>query len=326
MNKSRSNLLSKVLEGKKVTIVGHDNIDVDATLSGILMSKLLSFLRIENEFYILEEVKKNLSYQIITELFHINMKCWQNVVEDENRILFLVDHYKTTHKGNVIGCIDHHLTQEERNYEFMYVRNSCATAYMIYEIMKEVNYPFTKEVIKMVIVAMMVDTTSFKNTKTIPEEVTIAKKLAKLYNIDYKFLEKYCLCLTPISKMTIDEIISNGQKWYDYVGNKVGSSYLQLYGFPEDLVDEWLIALSMRLIETASDMLVFIIFDMRDNITIEYQIALNRLRAKSTSGILSRGKDIMPVIEKMYLNNVRGDWIWQQLMQFDLKNLKQLLK
>lgn len=42
---------------RKITILGHDNIDVDAFLSGILLSKLFDFLKIENEFIILEEVK-----------------------------------------------------------------------------------------------------------------------------------------------------------------------------------------------------------------------------------------------------------------------------
>ena len=39
---------------EKVSIIGHDNIDVDAFLSGILLSKLLEFLEIKNEFIILE--------------------------------------------------------------------------------------------------------------------------------------------------------------------------------------------------------------------------------------------------------------------------------
>ena len=55
--KKRVKSLKKVLEGKKITIIGHDNIDVDATLSAILMSKVLTFLGIENEFCILEKVK-----------------------------------------------------------------------------------------------------------------------------------------------------------------------------------------------------------------------------------------------------------------------------
>ena len=61
----------------KITILGHDNIDVDSVVSGILMSKLLDFLKIENQFAILEEVKRNETYEILEELLGIDMKQWE---------------------------------------------------------------------------------------------------------------------------------------------------------------------------------------------------------------------------------------------------------
>lgn len=54
--------LKSALTGKYVTIIGHDNIDVDALLSSLLMSRLLTFLGIENEFAILDKVKKDDTY------------------------------------------------------------------------------------------------------------------------------------------------------------------------------------------------------------------------------------------------------------------------
>jgi len=46
--KQRIEQLKAILEEKEITILGHDNIDVDATLSGMLLSNLLNFLCIEN--------------------------------------------------------------------------------------------------------------------------------------------------------------------------------------------------------------------------------------------------------------------------------------
>jgi len=295
--------LLTTLKGNKITILGHDNIDVDATLSGILLSKLLDFFKIENEFCIFEEIKEdNENYEIIKELIGIDMREWQTKEEFTERNLFLVDHYETTHKGSVIGLIDHHLTQQQKNYNFMYVRNSCATAYLIYEIMKEVNYPISTQEAKMIIVSMMVDTTSFRSSKTIKQEVEQAKKIAEEYGLDYDFLEQYCLCLTPIDRLNVEEIISNGQKWYNYNGNKIGSSYLQLYGMPsETKIQEWIELLKAKLQETGSNMLVFIIFETKSNITYEYQITAEWVKTIVSSGILSRGKDIMPQIERRYL-------------------------
>lgn len=298
------NQLTDTLKGKKVTIIGHDNIDVDAALSGILLSKLLDFLNIENEFQILEEVKEDETYDIVKGLIGIDLKKWQGK-EEENRNLFLVDHYETIHKGNVLGIIDHHPTKQEKGYDFMYVRNSCATAYMIYEIMQAVNFPITKLEAKMIIVAMMVDTISFRSSKTIKEEVEQAKKLAKQYELDYDYLEKQGLCLTPVDTLNIQQIVSNGQKWYNYSGNKVGSAYLQLYGMPaKEQLNEWLSNLKTKLKETNSNMLVLIIFETQSNMTYEYQIMNDCIKEIVSKGILSRGKNIMPIIEERYLEKM----------------------
>lgn len=303
--KRRADNLIEILKGKKITILGHDNIDVDATLSGILMSRLLNFLKIENEFCILEPVKENETYEIINELIGINMKEWQKDQEDVKRNLFLLDHYETVHEGTVVGCIDHHPTQQKKDYNFMYVRDSCATAYLIYEIMKQVDFPIGKEEAKMIVVSMMVDTTSFRSSKTIKEEVEQAKKIAEEFQLDYNFLEKYCLCLTKIDKLTSNEIISNGQKWYKFNDKKVGSSYLQLYGLPNELqLKEWLNLLKNKLEKTSSDMLVFIIFETKENITYEYQVMNECIKKVVHKGILSRGKDIIPLIEDRFLQEI----------------------
>lgn len=297
--------LIATLKGKKITILGHDNIDVDATLSSVLMSKLLDFLNIENHFCILEEVKQEETYQIISELIGVDMKEWQEKGEEKDRNLFLVDHYETQHDGTVIGCVDHHPTKQEKGYSFMYVRNSCATAYLIYEMMKAVNYPIGKEEAKMIVVAMMVDTVSFRSSKTIQEEVKQAKILAEEYQLDYGFLERYSLCLTPIEKMTTEQIITNGQKWYSYNGQEVGSSYLQLYGLPEKVqLQKWLEALRESLQRTCKDMLVFIILETQNNRTYEYHIMKDCIKEIVTEGILSRGKNIMPLIEVRYLKKM----------------------
>lgn len=298
---NRAKQLKKVLAGKIVTIIGHDNIDVDATLSGILMSRLLDFLGIKNEFCILEKVKEDDTYEILQEMFGIDMRKWE-AEEDYDRNFLLLDHYETVHWGEVIACIDHHPNNADKKYQFMYSRNASATAYLIYEMMQEVGFPIGEEEAKMIVVSMMVDTTAFRSSKTIKEEAEKAKLLAEEFNLDYEMLEKYCLCLTPINKLTIDQIISNGQKWYDYSGNKVGSSYLQLYGMPDEkILNSWLEKLEEKRYQTDSSMLVFLIFETEKNLTYEYRITEDGIDKFVKLGILSRGKDIMPVIEKRYL-------------------------
>ena len=292
-----------MLFGKKITILGHDNIDVDSVLSALLLSKLLHFLGVENEFLILDEVKEDDTYNILKELFAIDLKVYQRADESEDRNLLLLDHYETSHKGKVLACIDHHPTTKKVDYDFMYVRDSCATAYLVYELMKMANYTLLNRDIKMVVAAMIIDTVSFRSTKTLEEEVIVAIELAKRYKIDIKTLEQYGLGITEIDNLTDEEIISNGEKWYSYRRkNDVASSYLQVYGMPScDILHHWMKLLSKKLIKTEADMLVFLIYDIKAQKTHEYRITVGKTVMICHDGILSRGKDIMPKVEARFL-------------------------
>lgn len=291
-----------LMKRSEVTIIGHDNIDVDSVLSGVLLERLCKYLKLNVHFEILQLVNKDETYEIINKLTGINMETYEKVEEDNDRSLFLIDHYETKHNGRVVGCIDHHPTEKKNTYEFSYVRNCTAAAYLIYELMQVSNYPLTAEDAKLIVVAMMVDTTAFRSSKAIPEEVEEAKSLTKRFDLDYEYLEKYCLCLTPIEGMNVEEITSNGQKEYNYNGHKVKSAYLQLDGIPDDdTLNSWLYYLKDKITNKmeSTELMVFIIFDIKENITYEYQIN-NRIKLVIHNGILSRGKDIMPKVEKSF--------------------------
>lgn len=292
--------LKNTLVGKdEITIIGHDNIDVDSVISGVLLENLFKFLNINAHFEILEPIKKDDTYQIINDLTDIQMNDFANCTENANRIIFLIDHYESNHIGNVIGCIDHHKTIKKNNYSFSYVRNCTSASYMIYELMCTAQYPLSKYEAELILISMMVDTTAFRSSKALPFEVKVAKALSEKYNLDYDFLENYCLCLTPIDTMNIDEIVSNGQKKYNYNNHNVKSAYLQLNGLPNNsTLNSWITYLENNLFET--EMYVFIIFDVKDNITYEYQITHNLVKKIIHTGILSRGKNIMPKIEESF--------------------------
>ena len=289
---------------KKVTILGHDNIDVDAFISGILLSNLLSFLKIENEFIILEEVHESETYNIVKELFGIDMKAYAfSKEESEDRLLFLEDHYKTEHKGKVLCCLDHHPTNDEivKGYPFYYSRLSCSTSYMVYELMAEAKYEISKQEAKMILVCMMVDTVSFRSLKTVTKEAIEGRYIAEKYDLNYDYLEKYCMCLTKIAGDSINSIINNGYKYYNYGKNRVKSSYIQIYGM---LKEEKIKACMQALIEGVKSenlsMWVFIVFECKTLITYEYRITKDKVEVFKKNKILSRGTNIMPEIEKLF--------------------------
>lgn len=299
------NMLSElinVLSNKgKIYCIGHDQIDVDAFISGLLASKLFNFLGFDSEFIILQPVTQNETYTILKSLTNIEMKDYENTIEDSKRTLFLVDHYETSHAGTVIGCIDHHPTLKNNTYPFSYSRPATASAYMLYELMQAANYPLTAEEAKYIVLAMLVDTVGFKSSKTNIEEVKIAKELSRQYGLNYELLEKSSFCLTPIDTMTAEEIVLNGLKKYNFNGHNVWASYIQVYGMPsEQIIRRWLKDIEISIISSTLEMFVFIVFDLQGNKTYEYTICKNYYQHIIYDGILSRGKDIMPRVERYF--------------------------
>jgi len=231
------------------------------------------------------------------------MKEYYSGKEDSSRKLFLQDHYETIHEGKVVACIDHHPTSQKIEYPFYYSRRSCSTSYMVYEIMKEAGYEISDEESKMILVSMMIDTVSFRSAKTVEYETNIAYQIAEEYKLNYDEIEKYCLCLTPIEEMSYEEIVNNGFKYYNYNGNKVKSSYVQLYSKLPQRILYILIDIIKKLMEEENlQMWVFILFDCKENKTYEYRVkaGTEECEMHKYAGILSRGTNIMPEIERLF--------------------------
>ena len=123
----------------------------------------------------------------------------------------------------------------------------------------------------------------------------------ELKTVLYEEIEKYCLCLTSTDKMSINDIINNGYKYYNYNGNKVKSSYLQLYGIPRaDELYKWILEIDKKVLDESLALWVFIIFEFKSNKTFEYKITKDWKDFELHTGILSRGTNIMPKIEEIF--------------------------
>lgn len=294
--------LINLLKGKYITILGHDNIDVDSCASGILLSRLLTYLGIENEFIILDSTINAETYQIMKKFFSIDMSIYFNSTEKEDRTLFLVDHFVTCHQGEVIACIDHHPTKQEISYPFYLSKRSCSTTFLIYQYMLKANYPISLEDAELIVASMMIDTTSFRSSKTVQEEVKEAKHICLQFGLNYSKLEQDCLCLTDTNQ-PIEQLIYNGYKDYCYNGYFIKSSYLQIYGeVSQNFIDECLLNIQQQIKDTNLSLWVFILFEFKNNFTYEYHITKTSFTLFTTHQIRSRGTDIMPKIEQEFAN------------------------
>lgn len=291
------NIIKKLSKDTLITILPHDTVDVDAAFSAILLSKIFDYYEIPNEILIFDKKINKWTMYFLSKLGY-DLSEFLAKDEDESRKLFLVDHYKTSHKGNIIGCIDHHYTSEKLNYDYYLYSPACSATYYIYKIMKKLNFKISREIIQLVGYASFIDTCSFKSTKWTKKEKDEIISLLKDYNFNVDEMLKECLCIDDLSKMSLEEIIANGFKRYEYGKNIVKSSYVQITSLEisEDVIN----LISKIVAKEKLAMWVFIVSDMINEKAMVYKITQNQIITEKYDKILSRGKDIMPVVEKQF--------------------------
>lgn len=297
--------LEKIMSLSKDTIISilpHDNPDVDAILSSVLLSKLLDFLGYKNKVVILDKkISQDTLY--ICNLVGVNPKDFMVNSLNKDSSIFIVDHYSCNYSDKIIGCIDHHPIAKIPKYYIYEFRNSCSTANIIYSFMLEIGMPITKEIVMLLGYAMLVDTSGFTSNKTVKEQAEKLPSLLKSFGLDYDTMRKESLLYTDIYNMEMHDIINNGAKVHTYSKGIVKSSYLQL----ENAIDkkamlDILLEIKNEL-ETSNlfDLWIYIIYSIENNKTICYYLKPNQvITQKKFNGILSRGNDIMPNIEKIY--------------------------
>lgn len=293
-----NNLIDKLSKYNKITILPHDNCDVDSVISAILLSKLLKYHNIENEILIFDEKIEEWTNYFLVKLGY-NLSQFLTRKEDKNRKLFLVDHHKTIHAGEVLGCIDHHLSADDITYDYYLNKHSCSAAYIIYKIMMDLSVPIDKKTIEMVGYATLIDTCSFKSTKTILKEKEELLQLLKQHDFDIEFMLNECLCLNDIANMSNYEIARNGLKVYDFAGYKVKSSYVQIDNL--DIPKEVITYIQSLVITENIYMWAFIVSDLKHERSNVYKITKESIIIEMYDKIMSRGKDIIPAIEKEIL-------------------------
>lgn len=286
------------LKEKKVSILPHDNADVDAVVSAVLLSKLFNYLEIDNEILILDQRISDQTGLFLEKLGYYPEQYFCQE-EDEKRNLFLVDHYETLHLGKVVGCIDHHFTSQKLCYPIYEYRNSCSTSYILYTFMEEIKMPITKEIVALVGYASLIDTCSFKSTKTKKEEADIVLALLEKYQFPVEKIVEECLCIQDITIMSIEQIATNGMKQYQYGDFKVGSSYVQITSLeiPVEVLDY----IQKEIEKKNLFMWIFLIFDMKDTKTKVYYVQKENRWSVMFDKIISRGKDIMPMVESAFM-------------------------
>ena len=282
----------------KYVILGHTNPDVDSILSGVLLDRILNRYT-KNEFkYIIpddniDEIAKN----IVTSLgIDINKYRDKNVDSDDK--IILVDHYEDNRYNNQVCAIyDHHPPTSDFNNPLKsayYNTHSCSTTTVISKVFNEY---LTKEDFILVLVGAIVDTVSFKSSKTNQEEVKYLMEKCQEFGININDYLDIGLCLNKLDNL--NEAALYGLKKYTIQGKSVESSYIQIKDVDanKEKVANILQILTNYIDQNNIDVFVFIVHDMDSFKTTTFEITSDGIEQTSYDEYTSRGSRIIPDLD-----------------------------
>jgi len=280
---------------EKLVILGHPNPDIDSIISGILMEHYINnYTNYQGEF-IIPDTSLDKSTIDICKKYNIDYQSHQKEIPKEVEKLVLVDHNITTYKDKkVIAVIDHHPSIKVTPCKFYQNNEISSTAIGI---VRDRETYFTKEQLKLAILATLVDTASFNSTKGRQEDKVWVDDMIKIFDFDKDDLYKTGLHLTNLENLK--EAAFELLKRYDIAGKKVEASVIQI--IPDknqkeiqrmkEIIIDYFFANDL-------DIYLFIVHDMQQMKTNVYKIFRDCIKIDEYNQYTSRGNVIIPNLEK----------------------------
>ena len=299
---NESKVMFEYLRDKQpIKIIGHMNTDVDSMISTILLKKILNKLNIESEVIYTDTVYDKKSLDVCKQ-YGIDYAHFQKDIHPTDNV-FLVDHNITNIPCNVVGCIDHHPTKQEYNYELYRNEKSSSCAFILYNIAKELGLDLAedKNFVELVIMATYLDTISLKSSKVVKEQVTEILQMSDRFDIDVSIPYELGLLGTP--EMPLEELAINGSKKYEFNKHRVFTAYAQrkcgLKNISQ-IINYWGEKLSNKV---PYDIVMYMDVKLESSETDVYYITRNSIHKESYDSIVSRGAVLVPKLEEMCMSN-----------------------
>lgn len=287
----------------KYVILGHQNIDVDSILSGILLERILNkFTKDEFKFIIPDDTIDDITKKIVTDCKIDLSKYYEKNIDNDTSII-LVDHYEDDRYNNKICAIfDHHPPKidYQNPLKFAYYNEaSCSTTTLIAKLFKDY---ISKEDFILALIGAIVDTVSFKSTKTNQEEVKYLLDKCNEYNININDYLDIGLCLNNLDDL--NNVYLYGLKKYNLQGMNIESSYIQIKDVNgnKEKINTIISMLINYINKNNIDIFLFIIHDMDQFKTTTYEIRKDGILKKEYDKYTSRGSKIIPDLEQRIIN------------------------
>lgn len=291
-----SGLLS-ALSGEmgRIAITGHDAPDVDSVISCAMMRALLSRLGIAAQAVL--PTRADEQARRVLPRFGIDPDAMRGELQ-ESDTLVLVDHNRSAHPGRVAAVIDHHLTANPPRAAYVQIEQAGACAAIICRLMHEAGQPDMERWEALTAAALYLDALALRSPKILPEEAAWAARKAESFGLDTAFLTREGLGLRDMSAPA-QELAQIGKKTYDFPGGRVVSTYVQTDEMTREKLEGILGVVREELTRSGASLWVFLHHDPIALRSVEFDLTPDgELKVIRYDGLVSRGKDVMPRVER----------------------------
>jgi manganese-dependent inorganic pyrophosphatase len=308
---------------EKILIFGHKNPDTDSICSALVYADLKTKLGMNVEPVRLGGITGET--QFVLDHFQVKEPRLVETVANEVKSVILVDHNERQQSVTdidsvrVIEVIDHHRIANCETSHPLYYRAEpvgCTTT-ILNKLYKENRIAVSKEMAGLMLSAIISDTLLLKSPTCTEEDVTAARELAKIAEVN---LESYGLDMlkagTDLSDKTISQLISLDAKEFQMGTYKVEIAQVNAVDTNDVLArqTELEAAIAAIITEKGLDLFVFVVTDILNNDSValalgrktnavEQAYSVKLVDNKAVlKGVVSRKQQIVPVLTDIFNN------------------------
>ena len=303
---------------EKVLVFGHKNPDTDTICSAIAYANLKSALGVNAEPIRLGEINNETKYAL--EYFQVNEPRLVEKVSQEAKQVILVDHNEKQQSADdiddvrILEVIDHHRIANFQTSDPLYYRAEPVgcTATILNKLYKENGVKIKKEIAGLMLSAIISDSLLFKSPTCTDEDVTAAREIAKIAEVDAdSFGLEMLKAGADLSDKTVEQLVTLDSKGFDMGDHKVMIAQVNAVDTNDVLARKKEIedAIEAIIAKENLDLFLFVVTDILTNDSIG--LALGKLQnavesafnveldnhTAALKGVVSRKKQIVPVLK-----------------------------
>ena len=286
-------ICKRVIEGGfSVVVTGHDMPDCDSIISAVMLRELFSRLGVKTA------VKFATRPDGVTERICLELGVLENVDFDgfcEGDMLVLVDHHVTFYENKVIGCVDHHTTPPEADFDFNLVVKASSCGRVIYDMALACGLA-DDLMEKLAIYSVYLDTQSCRSPKFDKGDLPwIADGIARL-GLDEDELVEMGFCLNSLDEAP-DVLAMYAYKRYEFDGKVGASTCIQIDGKQagwQGKIDEIVGCLKQKMIDDGAKLWVLVVNKPEIVRSDLYFIREDGVERVCLDRLASRSRDVVP--------------------------------